>query len=60
VGKRSKVWDEFYEVFEMRNGEKVRVQATCKHCGKVYSGLSTGGVTSWNFHRSVSNAKMWI
>ncbi|CAO2176026.1 unnamed protein product [Urochloa humidicola] len=42
-GKRSKAWDEFNEVFEIRKGKKVRVSATCKHCGKGYSGLSTGG-----------------
>jgi hypothetical protein len=42
-GKRSNVWDEFDEVFEIKNGKRVCVQATCKHCGEVYSGFSTGG-----------------
>jgi transposase-like protein len=29
----------------VKNGKKVRVQSTCKHCGKVYSGLSTSGTS---------------
>ncbi|CAN6166664.1 unnamed protein product [Urochloa humidicola] len=35
--KRSKAWNDFDEVFQMVNGKRVRMKATCKHCGKVYS-----------------------
>jgi hypothetical protein len=39
----SPVWEHFEEIFEMRRGKKVRVGAKCKHCKKLYSGLSSGG-----------------
>ena len=39
----SPVWEHFEEIFEMRRGKEVRVGAKCKHCKKLYSGLSSGG-----------------
>ncbi|KAG2628040.1 uncharacterized protein LOC120698931 [Panicum virgatum] len=39
----SPFWEHFEETFEMRRGKEVRVGAKCKHCKKLYSGLSSDG-----------------
>ena len=31
----SPVWEHFEEIFEMRRGKEVRVDAMCKHCKKL-------------------------
>ncbi|XP_021321373.1 zinc finger BED domain-containing protein RICESLEEPER 2-like [Sorghum bicolor] len=41
--RRSKCWETFDEVFEMINGNRVRVKAICKICKKVLSGRSAAG-----------------
>ena len=38
----SKAWNDFKQLFESRNGKQVRTGANCKHCHKVFSGLSSG------------------
>jgi hypothetical protein len=41
--RRSKCWETFDEVFEMTNGNRVRVKAIWKICKKVLSGRSAAG-----------------
>ena len=33
---RSKVWEDFEELFELRNGSQVRVNAKCNYCKKNF------------------------
>jgi hypothetical protein len=43
-GKRkSKCWDDFEEIYEVINGNKVRTQAICKLCGTTLSARSRAG-----------------
>jgi hypothetical protein len=43
-GKRkSKCWDDFEEIYEVINGNKVRTQAICKRCGTTLSARSRDG-----------------
>ena len=40
---KSSAWNNFGQIFEVRRGKEVRVSAKCKHCKKLYSGISTDG-----------------
>jgi hypothetical protein len=43
-GKRkSKCWDDFEEIYEVINGNKVQTQAICKLCGTTSSARSRAG-----------------
>ena len=40
---RSKVWEDFEELFELRNGSQVRVNAKCNYCKKTLTAHSSAG-----------------
>jgi hypothetical protein len=33
---KSEVWEDFEELFELRNGEQIRVNAKCNYCKKNF------------------------
>lgn len=41
--KTSKVWDDFEELYETTNGNRVRVSAKCNYCHKTLSARSSAG-----------------
>lgn len=49
----SKVWNDFDELFPVRNGKKVRYGARCKYCGHEYSGKSSSGTGHLKMHALV-------
>ena len=56
--KRSKVWDDFEEFYEQRNGSKVRVSARCNYCRKQLSAHSSGGTGHLLRHLKSCKPKM--
>ena len=40
---RSEVWEDFEELFELRNGSQVRVNAKCNYCKKTLTARSSAG-----------------
>jgi hypothetical protein len=42
---RSEVWEDFEELFELRNGEQIRVNAKCNYCKKTLSARSSAGTS---------------
>ncbi|KAG2536922.1 hypothetical protein PVAP13_9NG234446, partial [Panicum virgatum] len=55
TGKRnrpctSNVWDEYEKIYKVVDGKRIRFQAKCLHCGKIYATLSTFGTGTLKRH----------
>lgn len=46
----SMVWNDFEELFTMRNSKKVRYGARCLHCSHEYSGKSSSSIGHLRWH----------
>ncbi|KAG2640242.1 hypothetical protein PVAP13_2KG060416 [Panicum virgatum] len=54
----SDVWDEYEKIYKVVNGKRIRFQAKCIHCGKVYAALSTFDTGTLKRHLLACSAKM--
>ena len=47
----SDVWDDYEKIFKVVSGKRIRFQAKCIHCGRVYAAQSPFGTGSLLRHR---------
>ena len=47
----SDIWVDYEKIYKVVNGKKVRFQAKCFHCGKIYFSISIFGIGTLKQHK---------